>query len=34
MSLGVEAATEIYENGWTLEEYIQHHGFTYDLSPE
>ncbi len=32
--VGVEAATEIYENGWTLEEYIQHHGFTYDLSPE
>ena len=21
--VGVEAATEIYENGWTLEEYIQ-----------
>lgn len=32
--VGVEVATEIYENGWTLEEYIQHHGFTYDLSPE
>ena len=32
--VGVEAATDIYENGWTLEEYIQHHGFTYDLSPE
>lgn len=32
--VGVKAATEIYENGWTLEEYIQHHGFTYDLSPE
>lgn len=32
--VGVEAATEIYENGWTLEEYIRHHGFTYDLSPE
>lgn len=32
--VGVEEATEIYENGWTLEEYIQHHGFTYDLSPE
>ena len=32
--VGVKAATEIYENGWTLEEYIQHHGFTYDISPE
>lgn len=32
--VGVEAATEIYENGWTLEEYIKHHGFTYDISPE
>ena len=32
--VGVEAATEIYENEWTLEEYIQHHGFTYDISPE
>ena len=32
--VGVEAATDIYENGWTLEDYIQHHGFTYDISPE
>ena len=32
--VGKKAAKEIYENGWTLEEYIQHHGFSYTLSPE
>lgn len=29
--VGVKAATEIYENNWTLEEYIMNHGFDYDL---
>lgn len=32
--VGVDAATEMYEKGWCLEEYIQHHGFTYTLTPE
>lgn len=30
--VGKEAAGEMYENQWTLEEYIQHHGFSYDLT--
>jgi len=30
--VGIEAAKEIYEHHWTLENYILQHGFTYDLS--
>jgi len=30
--VGKEPAKEIYDNDWTLEEYILHHGFSYDLS--
>ena len=29
--VGKEIATEIYENDWTLEEYILEHGFSYTL---
>ena len=30
--VGVEVATEIHENNWTLEEYILNHGFSYSLT--
>lgn len=30
--VGKEVAKEIYENQWTLEDYILHHGFTYTLT--
>ena len=30
--VGVKAATEIYNNNWTLEEYILNHGFSYSLT--
>ena len=29
--VGVDIATEIYENEWTLEDYIMLHGFDYSL---
>lgn len=29
--VGKEAAKEIYDHHWTLEEYILHYGFSYDL---
>lgn len=32
--VGKEVAKEIYENEWTLEEYILHHGLTYTLSKQ
>ena len=30
--VGVDAATEMYEKDWCLEEYILNHGFDYNLS--
>lgn len=29
--VGKEAAKEIHDKGWILEDYIEHHGFTYNL---
>ena len=29
--VGKEAAKEIYEKGWVLEDYIEKHGFTYNM---
>lgn len=29
--VGKKAAKEIYEKGWVLEDYIEHHGFTYNM---
>lgn len=29
--VGKKAAKEIYEKGWILEDYIEKHGFTYDM---
>lgn len=29
--VGKEAAKEIHDKGWILEDYIEHHGFAYNL---
>lgn len=29
--VGKEAAKEIHDKGWILEDYIEHHGFSYNL---
>lgn len=29
--VGKEAAKEIHDKGWILEDYFEHHGFTYNL---
>ena len=30
-NVGKEAAKEIHDKGWILEDYIEHHGFAYNL---